>query len=72
MTASRVSWPALVATIVACCLVDGGLYLLVWWLTGEPLVAVFAFLITGGPITLLMAAPTYAWFKAALGPRAMA
>ena len=53
------------ATIGACCLVDGGLFLLVWWLAGEYLVGMAAFLIVGGPISLFIAAPTYAWFKAA-------
>jgi hypothetical protein len=69
MTASRVNWAAFVTTAAACCLVDGGLYFLAWRLTGEPLVAVFAFLIVGGPITLLMAVPTYARLKTAFERR---
>jgi hypothetical protein len=72
MTANRVNWAALITTITACILVDGGLYALAWRLTGEPLVAVFAFLIVGGPITLLIAVPMYERLKTAFGRRAEA
>jgi hypothetical protein len=72
MSASRFSWLALIATIAACSLVDGGLFVLVWWLAGDFLVGMFGFLMLGGPITLFMAGPTYTWFKGALGGRAVA
>jgi hypothetical protein len=72
MTPSRVNWPALIATIGACCIVDGGLFFFGWSVVGDFLGGVFIFLMAGGPITLFMLAPTYAWFKAAFGRRSVA
>jgi hypothetical protein len=72
MTTGPLNWLALAATIAACALADGGLLLLAWWLTGNFLAGMFGFFFVGGPITLFVAAPMYAWLKAAFGGRAAA
>jgi len=72
MTASSFNWLALMATIAACSLVDGGVFLLAWWFAGDLLAGVFGFFIVGGPFTLLIAGPTYAWFKGVFGGRVIA
>jgi hypothetical protein len=72
MSADSFSWLALTATIAACCFVDGGLLLLATWLTSDFTAGLWAFLVVGGPFTIFMARPTYAWFKSAFGKRAAA
>jgi hypothetical protein len=63
MPRSLLNWQALAATTAACALADGGLLVLAWWLTGDVLAAIGGLAFVGGPFTLFIAAPMYAWFK---------
>jgi hypothetical protein len=61
--------PALLATVVVCAAVDIGLLILAAWLGESLTTGIFVFFMAGGPLTFLIAAPTYGWFNSALKGR---
>ncbi len=55
--------PALLATTVVVCLIDGGLILLCIGLADTAADGVMAFFVGGGPPTLIFSGHLYTWFK---------
>lgn len=64
MTTQPLNKNALIATLLTCLVVDGGLLMFCIWIADGFGMGLFYFLLGGGPPTILVAQPLYAWFAA--------
>ena len=63
MTEQPFNMIALIATLLTCIVVDGGLLVFCVWIAEGFGKGIFYFFVGGGPPTILVFQPLYYWFK---------
>ncbi len=64
MTNKPLNKKTLIATLITCLVVDGSLLIFCVWIADGVGKGLYYFLLGGGPPTIIVSQPLYAWFAA--------